>query len=253
MVLIYPGKLPPGALLSAEGAAARPAPPPAPPPPRPDPAPVWFRADQGIALNPAGRLAEWQAQDGAAARPVVYNDEGNEVVAGRAVCFSHRSHNGLVVEAASPAEAVTLGLILSRERRDPETVAALQVTGEDGYTFLSVDGGEVRLGQKGGEAGLSLPDPGGVMLLMLSVGAGVAALSVNGGATKETALSLSPGLVRLFFGCRGDARALTNKMGPFRLSDALLWPGQALLAEGVSGRAMLPVIRLWQERQRHGL
>lgn len=248
MVLQYPGKLPPGALLTQ-----LPAPVPVLPVAQPDPAPVWFRASQGVELSATGRLASWAAGNGALARPVSFNDEGNEVDPGRAVCFSQRSHGGLVVDAAAPADVLTLALILSRERRDPLTVAALQVAGDEDYIFLSVDDGQVRLGRKESDAGLALPDPGGVMLVMLSLGAGQAALSVNGGAVRRLALPLKPGALRLFLGCRGDARPLLNKLGPFRLSDALLWPGQALLAEGMSGGVLVPVIRLWQERQRHGL
>ena len=158
-----------------------------------------------------------------------------------------------MIEGAAPAGPLTLALILSRERRDPLTIAALQAAGDEDYTFLSIDDGQVRLGQKESDLGLTLPDPGGVTLVMLSLGAGQAGLSVNGGAVRRIALPLRPGALRLFLGCRGDARPLLNKLGPFRLSDVLLWPGQALLAEGMSGGGLVPVIRLWQERQRHGL
>lgn len=248
MVLNYPGKLPPGALISPSSAKV-----PAMAPARPDIAPIWFLASEGVELSGAGRLAAWTARNGAVARPVSFNDAGNETEPGRAVCFSHRSHSGLVVEVVAPADAFTLALIIARERRDPQTVAAMQTAGDDDYTFLSVDDGQVRLGQKASDAELALPDPGGVVLVMLSVGAGQAALSVNGSAAQRGALLLKPGALRLFLGCRGDARPLMNKLGPFRLSDVLLWPEQALLAEGVSGGVLVPVIRLWRERHSHGL
>jgi hypothetical protein len=249
MVLVYPGRLPPGALISEPARPATVAPPPA----RPDPAPVWLMASEGIGLSASGRLAEWQGRGGAVARPVSFNDEGNEVEPGRAVCFPQRSHGGLVIETGDPADCFTLALIYARERRDPLTIAAMQATGDEDYTFLSVDDGKVRLGQKESDAGLSVPDPGGLALVMLSVGAGQAALSVNGGPARRGGMALQGGALRLFLGCRGDARPLLNKLGPFRLSDALYWPGQALLADGVSGGVVVPVIRLWQERQRHGL
>ncbi len=248
MALVYPGRLPPGALISGLSGSV----PPAPPVQAPV-APVWFRASEGVALSDAGRLTTWSAQGGAVAHPVSFNEDGNEVEPGRAICFSQRSHGGLVIEGAAPAGPLTLALILSRERRDPLTIAALQAAGDEDYTFLSIDDGQVRLGQKESDLGLTLPDPGGVTLVMLSLGAGQAGLSVNGGAVRRIALPLRPGALRLFLGCRGDARPLLNKLGPFRLSDVLLWPGQALLAEGMSGGGLVPVIRLWQERQRHGL
>jgi hypothetical protein len=207
-----------------------------------------------VLTNAEGRLAEWQAQDGARARPIGFNEMGNDLEPGRAICFSHRRNAGLVIEGDWSATHFTLGLILARDRRDPLTVAAFQPADAEGYTFISIGDGILRMGRKDGAAELSLPDPGGVILILFSVGDGIAALSANGGLPVQTALNTDgPGRLRLFLGCRGDARLLVNKLGPFRLSDVMLWPDEALLAEGVGGGAVVPAIRLWEKRRLHGI
>jgi hypothetical protein len=236
MVILYPSALPPGALVR---------------PDRSPPAPVWLSA---AALTPP-RVTHWPAMGGAwAAEAVAANASGTLCqTQPHALSFETGVNGGLMLAGAIPAaECVTLGLVCAG-LAEARSLMALQPRGGEGYVFLAAERGLLRLGQKGGAAELALALPeDGAALVLCALSGGEVRLAVNGGAAQAVPLDFPPGPADVFLGCRGPQAGLRNKLGRFRLSDVLVWPGQDLLARpgdpGLAGARAF-----WQERRRDGL
>ncbi|EEW26538.1 hypothetical protein [Rhodobacter ferrooxidans] len=243
-VILFPGSLPPGALVRGD---------------LPSPAPVWLtaRADS-LAFSPIlpGRVIEWRAQGGPVAQAVAANEHGTVFATG-ALQFQAEVNGGLVVpDAIADASCLTLGLIFRAGTPEARTLLALQPLRAEGSLFLDAKAEVLRLAQKGGTTQLPLTAEGAadqVTLVLLALQGGQVWLAANGGAAVSAQFSLeTAGPAHLFLGCRGPRAGLRNKLGTFALSDVLLWPGQNLLA--TPGNAALNgAITLWQHRARHGL
>lgn len=247
MVLIYPGRLPPGALVRPDPVALSPVLPP--------PEAIWLQAGTGQSLTEAGRLSLWQAREGLGAqvlaRPVPANATGTAVRAG-ALVFATGENGGLrLAPLMDMTPPLTLGLILTPEG-EARSLFTLQPAHGD-YVFVALEEGGLRLAQRGAEDALTLPCPEatGPMLILCSFDRGMARLSLNGEAPLSAALPLPRGPAELFLACRGARAGLRNKLGAFALHDLLIWPGKDLLAGPASELA--GALALWAARRRHGL
>ena len=219
--LIFPGKLPLACLV------------------RPDPvaelsaAPVWFHLDDAtrLTLNAAGNVTHWQAQGdaGPVARAVSYNRDGT-VRDGPHLRFAKGRHGGLVIDRLPLQEIFSIGLIYRTEAADPGTILTIQ--GEDGYAFIAAEAGQITFGSKDGGPGLDQPDVSGTVLLLCALSATANRIAVNRAPVLTGPGRLPSGPLEIYIGCRGGKRSLLNKLGTFRLSDVMVWPGIDILAPG---------------------
>lgn len=241
-MITFPRSLPAGALVRVDA------------PVREAPAPLWFSTqDAGTLTLVHGRVTRWQA-GAVEALPVAANGAGTGFAAAPpALVFAQGENGGLVVaDALADMGCFSIGLIFAPGAQEPRTLLSVQAQGDDGYLFLSADGGAVRLGQKGGDGALSLPmPPAGPLLVICSRRGADLWLSVNAdapvaGQTNAPAQS-APG--DLFVGCRDGRGGRTGKLGSFRLTDVFIWP-EAILARQALPASLLAVL---SERQRHGV
>lgn len=256
MPILFPGRLPAGALVdsseivAAPRAIARPKLGP--------PAPIWFSTTdvESLSFNSDRRVSRWHAKhpSAAVAAPVKFNDKGTGWDSGLAALdFVAKTHGGLCISDQLPSGACfSIGLIYTPPaKHDAQTLLSLQIKGEDGYAFMSAEDSFVRFGLKGGDQSLSAPDPQKLTLLILSSDGQKVRMSLNRDLAISVDCALAAAPLDLFIGCRGGTRSLLNKLGSFTLTDVLMWPNEDVLA-GEVARAPDAALSLWQERLRDG-
>ncbi len=255
--ILFPGKLPAGALVEPGLPTAKPK--PRTQPVAGPPAPLWFstRQPDRLEFNRTGRVTAWTAcaPATASARAVGFNDTGTGWDAeARALDFTEKTHGGLCVDAALPrGDRFSVGLIyLPPPKRDAQTLLSLQAKGADDYLFLSAENDFVRFGIKGGDQSLTAPDPQRLTLVVLSSDGQNVRMAINRDVSVSLDCALPAAPLDLFIGCRGGSRSLLGKLGSFKLTDVLVWPGDDVLA-GVVSRAPEAALNLWQERLRDGI
>lgn len=229
MVLTYPGPLPRGALVRVDA-----------------PQMIWLDAGEGLTLNDQGRVVGWKARRGQmTAQPVPANAAGT---ARNPPClqFVAGENGGLVLSRPLCENVLILGIIFSPDLPEPRTLLSL-ATADDDYSFLSMDGSNLRLAQRGAPQEVTLPVPPDSaipLLVLVSLAKGKAQLSLNGSAAVSGDFTLPLGAAQLFIGCRNARGGMKNKLGGFNLSDVLVWPGQDLPS------ATPEAVALWRERCR---
>ncbi|PLL13593.1 hypothetical protein C0V75_09560 [Tabrizicola sp. TH137] len=240
--LLFPGRLPDGALVRGDTLPTQPTLRPSTPPAAP--APVWLSCNHAPETTP---LHLWPASNGQAAASVPANDSGTARSASGALIFRAGENSGLCLADALPdAATASLGAIFRpAPAASAGTILSLQPQDGSGYLFLAHEDGQLRIGRKDADLSLTAPAPEGAILAGLSLAAGRVTLFVNGTAASSAPLALS-GPADLFIGCRTARPGLKNKLGSFHLADVLLWPGDPApdLAAACALRA---------ERGQHGL
>lgn len=259
MAIIFPGKLPPGALVqdgspktATGGVFAE------------IPAPIWLTADVSnfeFSETSPDRIIAWQSSGSVKfkAEAVAANELGTLFLpAPDRLQFTTGTNSGIILpDAIAEAENVTIGLVFhADETEDPRTLMSLQSRGDDNYLFLSGDDGNLRLTQKTGDEELVTPLPNagtGATLLLCAVEGEHVFMGVNGGPAMTTATAGTPsGMADLFLGCRNARSGLHNKLGRFTLTDVMIWPGKNLLA-GPNDPALNAVKALWVSRSANGI
>lgn len=253
MVILYPGSLPPGALIDDSFALPVAAKPVAGLPP---PAPLWFTTTvpETIALNDTGRMQRWSALGlpDWHSTPLEFNKDGTDWDASaRLLRFHAKTHSGFVLPPVlSRGDRFSVGLIYHPVTKGSAmTVLSLQTIDTDSYCFMSCWNGVIRFGVKDREDTMELPEPSGVNLLILSSDGVRVKMAVNRGLAVSIDHALPALPQDVFIGARGAARSLVNKLGNFGLSDVMIWPDRDVLAED---RAPAEALAQWQERQHHG-
>lgn len=255
MALLYPGRLPIGALLDHDMPAA-----PATASPAatlPPPAPIWFStaATDTLELNENGRVTAWQAV-GQPARLTALNHNREGTVwdrAAKALQFQGRTHGGLGADAILPhGNCFSLGMIYTPlPKGHTMTLCSLQAVDSEDYLFLSAWNGIIRFALRENEANFSQTEPKTTTLLVLSSNGTQVKLAVNRGPCSAIDFAIPDLPHDLFIGCRGSARSLVNKLGSFDLTDVMIWPDQDVLS-GQHAQAPESALAHWQERLRHG-
>jgi len=259
VAIIFPGRLPPGALVqggSPKTAMAGEF--------TEIPAPIWLTADISsfeFSETAPGRIIAWQSSGSVKfkAEAVAANELGTLFLpAPGRLQFTTGTNCGIILpDAIAEAENVTIGLIFhADETEDPRTLMSLQSRGDDNYLFLSGDDGNLRLTQKTGDEELVTPLPNagtGATLLLCAVERDRVYMGVNGGTAVTTATASTPsGMADLFLGCRNARSGLHNKLGRFTLTDVMIWPGKNLLA-GPNDPALNAAKALWASRSADGI
>ena len=258
--LLYHGRLPAGALVSADLVAA-----PEPPRQRPSPrgasnppAPIWFSTSDATDLifNQNQRVTGWSARPPATAqaRLVGFNEAGTGWdSANPALEFTAKTHGGLFISDALPSTACfSIGLLyLPAAKTDAQTLLSLQARDDDDYLFLSAENDEIRFAMKRSDQTLSAPDPQKLTLLVLSSDGASVRLSLNRNTAISTACALPPLPRDPFIGCRGGAPSLLWQLCRFKVTRVVILPDTDVLA-GEVARAPEAALDLWQERLRHG-
>lgn len=244
--ILFPGRLPQGALLGGSPTPAAPAPAAPAPQPVTHPAPLWLDKDHGLS---SPRATHWDARlpAGSRAEAIADNETGTALAASGALAFAARQNGGFLLARAIPdAARCTLAAIAAPVAGQPGgTILSLRPLDGSGYLFLSLEDGTARIGRKDSDLALSLPVPDGVALLTLALDHGGVTLCVNGG-TAQTARTPIEGPADLYIGCRDGRGGLKNKLGAFRLSDVLVWPDDP-------APDTTQAQTLWRERLRHGI
>lgn len=253
MPILFPGRLPPGALVHGHTTA------PAIIPPTDRPAPIWLTVDPACCefseANP-GRITGWQARgdQNATALAVAANESGTHFVPSPPhLQFETGVNGGMFLPDTIPdADCVTVGMICRLDPgEDARTLLSLQSRGDDNYLFLSGDDGNLRLTQKTGEEELMLPLPepaAKAVLLLFAVASGRMFMAVNAAQpVSATTVNNPVGRADLFVGCRNARSGLQNKLGRFTLTDVMIWPGKNLF-DSPDNPALAAAEVLWKAR-----
>lgn len=258
MALLYPGLLPPGALLNDAAIPVVAAPPLRERRALPPPAPIWFSAARADAFtfNDAGRVQTWAAmgQPNLRAEAVSHNKDGTEWRDTRgALQFHAKIHSGLTLPKIVPhGNLFSIGLIYQPPQQGSAmAIASLQAAENDNYFFISAENGVIRFAERDAETSLGHAEPATPTLVVISSDGSRVKMTVNRSLATSVDCAL-PDLPHDFLiGCRGTVRSLVNKLGSFGLTDVMIWPDQDVLAEGIA-RAPEAALAHWQERLQNG-
>lgn len=249
--LLYKGALPTGALVQKTGGL------PFDAVTDPFASPLWFTAaPDRLHHGAGGGVIGWSAQPDRPeqATPVSFNEAGTGFdPALGALCFTEDSHAGLIIAEALPkGEPFSFALIFRSTAKEIRTLVTLQTRGTEDYIFVSGEDRSLRAASRSGADACMLPDPGGVILLLCTIGDGVVQLSVNDAAAVAGRSPALPGPVDLFLGCRSGSRSLRNKIGCFDLFDLMVWPDLNVLADPMA-RAPHVARTAWLQRRAHAV